>query len=340
MISISRSRLFIPLLFSLFALRCAHPNDPESLHPSSGGYYVVSRLQTPGFAQSVVVSDTVAYLAQGEGGVMIVSIADPSRPSILAIVEDEVRGYSYRLALRDSIVYVAAGDFGVNVINAVDPRSPYTTAPSLNMKPARGFHIMGDYLFTAISEAGVKISEISYPPQPDIRGGLSTPGFARALTTTLDSAILLVACGEMGIALFDIRDLQGGFGSYRRLSWLDTPGYAEDVVLAGTQRYALLACGTAGLISIDFSDSTNPRIAAIAPTAGYARAVVYGGGKAYVAADRGGLQVFAVDQPTLPRLLGTVETTQAYGVTFDAHHIYVADRTEGLIIMTGPGGTP
>ena len=79
---------------------------------------------------------------------------------------------------------------------------------------------MGDYLFTAVSEAGVKISEISYPPQPDVRGGFQTPGYARALTTTPDSAFLIVACGEMGIALYDIRDLQGGFGTYRQVGWL------------------------------------------------------------------------------------------------------------------------
>jgi hypothetical protein len=338
----SDTRLLTPALLclSLCLMQCAQPTDPESLRPSTGGYHVLSTLSTQGFAQDVVVSDTLAMLAQGEGGVFIASIADPFHPGLVSVAKDEIRGYSYKLAVKDSTVFVASGDFGVNVVSIADPRFPYATATSLNIKPARAFHIMGDYLFTAVSEAGVKISEISYPPQPDVRGGLQTPGYARALTTTPDSALLIVACGEMGLALYDIRDLQGGFGTYRLWGWLDTPGYVEDVALLGTQDIALLAAGPAGLIIVDFSDSSNIRIVGASATTGTSRAIAYRDGKAYLAADRGGLQIFAVDQPASPRLIGTVETTLAYGVALDSHNIYVADRTEGLIIITGPAGTP
>jgi hypothetical protein len=342
MIFRSRTCLLTPavLCLALFTIQCAHPNDPESLRPSTGGYHVLSTLATQGYAQDVVVSDTLAMLAQGEGGVFIASVADPAHPRYLSVCKDEIRGYSYRLGVKDSTVFIASGDFGVNVISVANPVLPYATATSLNIKPARAFHIMGDYLFTAVSEAGVKIAEISYPPQPDVRGGLQTPGYARALTTTPDSTLLIVACGEMGIALYDIHDLQGGFGTYRQWGWLDTPGYVEDIALLGAQKYALLAAGPAGFIIVDFSDSTNIRIAGASATGGFARAVAYRDGKAYVAADRGGLQVFDVRQPASPKLIGTVETTLAYGVALDAHNIYIADRTDGLIIITGPAGTP
>lgn len=335
-------RSVLPFLIcsALTLMQCAQPNDPETLRPSTGGYHVLSVLPTQGYAQDVVVHDTLAILAQGEGGVMITSVADPVHPRFLSVCKDEVRGYSYKIAVKDSTVFVASGDFGVNVVSVANPSLPYATATSLNIKPARAFHVMGDYLFTAVSEAGVKISEISYPPQPDVRGGLQTPGYARALTTTADSALLVVACGEMGIAFYDIRDLQGGFGTYRLWGWLDTPGYVDDVTIMGTQHVALLAAGPAGFLVVDFSDSTNIHLASAAATAGTARAIAYRDGKAYVAVDRGGLQVFAVDQPASVRLLGTVETTLAYGVAVDARCIYVADRTEGLIIMTGSAGTP
>lgn len=325
---------------SLSFMHCARPTDPESLRPSTGGYHVVSKLPTLGYAQEVVVTDTLAILAQGEGGVLIASIADPQQPVLLAVAKDEIRGYSYNIAVKDSTVFIASGDFGVNVISVSNPRLPFATATSLNIKPARAFHVMGDYLFTAVSEAGVKISEISFPQQPDVRGGFHTPGYARALTTTPDSAFLIVACGEMGIALYNIRDLQGGFGTYRQVGWTDTPGYVEDVALMGNMPYALLAAGPAGLLVIDFSDSVNLRIAGGAVTGGNARSVAYRGGKAYVAAERGGLQVFSLDPPSAPRLLGTVETTLAYGVAVNDRHILVADRTEGLIIITGPAGLP
>ena len=95
----------------------------------------------------------------------------------------------------------------------------------------------------------------------------------------------------------------------------DTPGYVEDIALIGTQQYALLAAGPAGLLVIDFSDSAISGSPAGCRHRGHMPvAVAYRDGKAYVAADRGGLQVFALDQPASPRLLGTVETTLAYGV--------------------------
>lgn len=332
--------LFSLLLLSLAALRCASPSDPESLTPGSGGFQVVGRLGTPGYAQDVELADTLAFVAQGEGGLLIATIADPSTPAQIAICTQNVRGYSSELAVRGRTVFIAAGDFGVSVVSADDPLLPVATSYNLNMKPARSFTIMGDYLFTAVSEVGVKIAEISFPQQPDIRGGLDTPGYARGLTVTPDSASLLVACGEMGLALHDISDLRDGFGTYPRTGWVDTPGYAEDVALIDSLPYALVACGSAGLFIVDFSDTSRLRVTGSVPTSGYAREVTYRRGRAYVAADRAGLQVFAVDDPAHPRLIGTVPTAQAYGVALGERHIYIADRTQGLVVIAGPAGTP
>ncbi|HCV43708.1 MAG TPA: hypothetical protein DGH68_09510, partial [Bacteroidetes bacterium] len=192
------AKAVLACLCCMVFLSCAKPTDPESLY-NSGGYTVVGRLPLPGYAEDLEVKDTLAYVAQGEGGLAIVSIADRAKPRLLSVCQEGVRGTSHKLALNNTSVYIAANTFGVNVVDASNPLAPVATASNLAMKPAQSLHVFGNYLLAAIGETGVKIAEISTPTQPDIRGGLQNPGYALGLATTSDSSRLLVACGGMGV---------------------------------------------------------------------------------------------------------------------------------------------
>jgi hypothetical protein len=315
---------------------CAKPTDPESLTPGSGGYAIVGRVQTPGYAQDVEVRDTLAYIAQGEGGLAIVSVAKPESPRVMSVCLEGVRGYSSKVALLDSTVYVAAGGFGVNVINVSNPDLPFAAVSNVSIKPAQSFHVFGSYLLTAIGESGVKIADITTPTNPDPRGGLQNPGFALGITTTADSAYLLVACGEMGMAMYDVRDMQGGFGSYNLVGWTDTPGYANDVAVMPDRPVAFLACGFWGLYVVDFSDTSNVRVVGHYATGGYAKEIAFHNGRVYVTTEGRGLQVFAVANPASPQLVGAVGTEYAIGVCIGQGYLYVADRDEGLLVISIP----
>jgi hypothetical protein len=315
---------------------CGTPNDPESIIGGDGGYKVVSKFITSGYAQDVVVKDTLAFVTQGEGGLMILNISDRSAPKELSTVYKELKGYSNKVAVKDSVVYISAGAFGVSVVDVFNPVNPIVTATNLALKPGKGFDIKGNFLFTAIGEYGFKISEISYPTQPDIRGETSTPGFASAVCVSPDTNYLLVACGEMGFALYNISELQSGWGTYPIAGWIDTPGYAEDVVAHPTLPFAFLACGTAGLFITDYSDSANIKIVGSYSTGGYAKEVVYQDNKAYVTTGMRGMQVFDVSNLSSPVLIGTVETELAMGLALDDDYVYIADEQEGLIIISIP----
>ncbi len=331
--------IFFGLL--LLLVSCGKPNDPESLKPIdpidiSGGYKIVAKLATPGYSQDLVKRDSLLYIAQGEGGLLILNVADPKNLKTVSVTSDGVRGYSVKVAMKDSVVFLAAGDFGVNVINIANPWAPIVTVSNLDMKPARNIHVLGNYLFTAISEQGIKMSEISYPTEPDIRGGLTTNGYAYGLTTTADSNNLMVACGEMGLSIFNISDFQEGFGVYPLVCWCDTPGYAESVVLSEPDKLAFLACGTSGLQIIDYSDTLNPRIVGSYDSIGYAKDLKYFDHKIYMATELGGLQVIDVTDVEKPFLKGIIETEYALGLVFDDKYVYVADKVEGIIVISIP----
>ncbi len=331
-------KIFYVILFIgfVFLASCGTPNEPESIIGGDGGYEIVSKFKTSGYAQDIVVMDTIAYVTQGEGGLMIINVSNRKAPQELSSVTQNLKGYSNKVSVKDSVVYISAGAFGVSVVDAFNPVNPIITATNLALKPAKGFDVKGNFLFTAIGEYGFKISEISYPTQPDIRGETSTPGFAQAVCVTPDTNSLLVACGEMGFALFNISELQSGWGTYPMAGWTDTPGYAEDVVVHQTLPYAFLACGTAGLFIVDFSDSANVKVVGGYSTGGYAKEIVYKDNKAYVATEMRGLQIIDVSNIFAPVRIGTVQTKFAKGLAIDENYVYIADEQEGLIIISIP----
>lgn len=329
--------LFIPLMIlSLLILSCGEPNAPESLTGDDGGYKIVSKYSTPGYSQDVVIKDTLLYMAQGEGGLTIISIADPNYPKLISAKTNELRGYSAKIDRKDSVIFLAAGNFGVSVVDVADPYNPVVTNTNLPMKPAKSFHIMGDFLFTTVSELGFNISEISYPSQPDVRATNITLGYCQSVVTTPDTTYLLVACGEMGFAMMDISDFQLGFGTYRILGWKDTPGYAVDIANHPTQPIAFLACGTGGLVIVDYSDTSDVKIIGAYASGGYAKEVMYENNKVYLTTETRGVQIFDVTNLNAPVRIGTVQTKYAMGICADDNYIYVADEIEGLIVVAKP----
>jgi len=324
------------LLVSLLLLSCGTPIDPESIDGDDGGYKIVSRFTTTGYSQDVVVDNTIAYVAHGEGGLMIINISDPNKPVEIANVNEGMKGYANKVARKDSVLYIASGGFGVSVVNASDPENPQITATNLALKPAKNFLVMGNFLFTSVAEYGVQISEISYATQPDIRGGTNTPGFAQGISVSADSNYLLVACGEMGLAVFDISELQSGWGNYPMLGGVDIPEYTEDVVSHPTLPYGYIACGTAGLTIADFSDPADIKIVGRYDTGGYAKEILYKDGKVYMTTGSRGLKIFDVTSVSAPVLIGTVKTELAKGLDMDGNYIYVADEVEGLITISIP----
>jgi hypothetical protein len=240
------------------------------------------------------------------------------------------------VAIKDLVVYISAGAFGVSAVDASNPLNPIVTEWNLSIKPAKGFDVRGNFLFAAVGELGFKVSDISSPAHPDPRGETRTPGFASAVCVSPDTNYLLVACGEMGFALYNISELQSGWGTYPIAGWVDTPGYAEDVVAHPTLPYAFMACGTSGFFIVDFSDSANLKIIGSYSTGGYAKEIVFKNNKAYVTTGMRGLQIFDVSNLSAPVLIGTVETKLAMGLAVDDKYVYVADEQEGLIIISIP----
>ena len=321
---------------TILFLSCGTPTDPESLIGDDGGYEIVSKFTTSGFAQDIFLKDTLAFIAQGQSGLMVLNISDPRHPKTVSEVAYGLRGYSYKIEYKDSVVFLAAGTFGVSTINVKNPFNPKIEQENRAISPAKNFFIMGDYLFTAVSEEGVNIAKVVDPAHPDIRQTFFVPGYAQSVCTSTDNNILLVACGEVGLTLFDISDFQDGYNIYNVIKLIDTPGYAEDVIIHPDEPVAFVACGTGGLIVVDYSDTLDVKVSASFSTGGYAKEVLYKNNKLYITTELRGLQIFDVSNVNNPVRIGAVQTQYALGVAVDDNYVYVADEKDGLVIIKIP----
>ncbi len=281
----------------LLTAGCGTPNDPESVLGGDGGYKIVGKYKTAAYAQDVAVKDSLVYIAEGEGGLEIISSADHSSPVQISHLTSGCRGYSSKLTLYDTTVYIASGAFGITIIDVADPYNPSVAFNNRTIKPGKDFCIYKNFLLTAVSEEGIWIAEISNPHYPDPRSQLESPGYAQGVACTSDSNYALVAIGEMGLAFYNISELQTGSGSYPLIKVVDTDGYAENVCINPDQPFAYIAAGKGGVAIIDYSDSLNIKLAGKFDTGGYAKEVFYKSGKLFAATELRGLQIIDVSNP-------------------------------------------
>lgn len=339
--SMLNNRMFVAVAslvaLSFFLSGCGKPTTPETLNPyGTGGYEVVETISTEGYAQDVLLEGNLLYVAQGEGGLMIVDVADAENLQILSSTSENIRGYCAKIAKKDSAIYLAAGTFGVTVANVSDPYNPEVTFSNLPMKPARNLKTVGNYIFTSISEQGIMIADITFPTQPDGRSTIDVTGYTRDCAITSDTMLLLAATGEVGISAIDISVFENGFGDYPELSSIDLPGYADFIELDNDKKLAFVACGTAGLQIVDFSDPANLNVVGSYDGSGYAKELTVFENKVFMAAENGGLQVIDVTAPSSPELIGLIDADYLLGITCNDEYIFVADEETGVLVVKIP----
>jgi hypothetical protein len=342
---VGKLRLFIGICALCMApVSCIGPIAPENFAKEiSGGYTVVAKLQTTGYAQDVVVADSFAYVSQGQCGVAIVNVSDPQNPRLFSELLYEIPGYSAKVAYVKNnsgaeVVYSADGPNGVASIDVIDKRNPTVPRSSAQFKPAKGLFVYKNFLFCSDSTQGIGIGDISDPKFPEAVQSIKVPGYAKGVCVSLDSVYLLCAVGEEGFVMENISRLVTGTEIPDTLSGrLDLPGLAEDIAIKPNTKYAFLACGPAGLQIVDYADTANIKVAGTFATGGYAREVCVVGDRAYLATEKNGVQIIDISNVASPKRIGLVKTKYAaLGITVSNGYIYAADRYEGLIVIKIP----
>ena len=288
----------------------------RSINPTFKGSYDTND------ALGITLSGNYAYVADGNSGLLIIDISNPSNPTFKS--HYDTPGSVYGVALSGSYAYVADYNLGLWIIDISDLSKPTFKGSYDTPSFASGVALSGNYAYVADGLSGLQIIDISNPENPTFKGSCDTLGQAFGVAISGNYAYV---AGGSSLQIIDISDPANPTfkGSYY------TNYGASEVVLS--DNYAYVAA-SAGLQIIDISDPSNPTFKGSYDTPGWAYAVALSENYAYVADFESGLQIIDISDPSNPTFKGLYDTPDhAYGVTVSGNYAYVADGASGLQII-------
>lgn len=304
-------------------LSCRRPAD--NIH----NFTMIGQCSLPGYSRYLALQDSYAYVANDQGGLQIIDITDPTRPSVSGsyLTQANVQG----VAVRDTFAFLAlaAGppnNGGLVIVNVRDHQRPSfvsqdnwfyaynVNAPALD---TQFVYIAGRYWFI--------VEDVSWPQYPNYARRFATSGNVHYVQVV--DSLAYLACEQIGLLIYNLNrpDTAALVGE------IDTPSNARHLNVQNG--FAYLADGDGGLIIIDVRNPTQPRKIGSYETAGYAQGVAFSDDRVYLASGNGGLQVIDVSDPAHPAFYGNLSTPYAYAVAVHDGNIFIADRDLGLIII-------
>ncbi|MCH7759920.1 hypothetical protein IIA15_00740, partial [candidate division TA06 bacterium] len=207
-------------LFVIFSLLAPALWAQDSLNVRLVGSY-----DTPSRAWDVSVSGNYAYVADGDSGLRIIDISNPSSPS-------EVSAYrepgSWRVTVFGNYAYVA--DLKIlRIVDISNPYSPFEVGSYNSPGIIHEISISGSYAYLADELDGIRIVDISNPNSPFEVGFYDTSGVVYGIAVSGNYAY--VANFGQGLLILNITNPASPF----QVGIHDTPlpGFAHGVAVSG-----------------------------------------------------------------------------------------------------------
>ncbi|MEO0093616.1 MAG: hypothetical protein ABIK67_05105 [candidate division WOR-3 bacterium] len=292
-------------------------------------YRVVSSIKTYGYAHDVFVDDPYAYIADGQAGLTIVDIEEPSSPTFVANIMDTTHE-AWGVVVEEDYAYVAYGSMELWIVDVSDLDSLYVIGSLSYPTPASGYDIcVRDSLDYIAAMSQFIIASIADPRYPDLLFQDLFPANVRGVA--LIDSFALIACEQLGIYIYNIQNPRNA----NIVAWFDTPGNARDVFCQDS--FAFVADGSEGLIVVNIKDKRTPTLVTTLDLPGYARKISIVDNWLYIALGDSGLGVIDITNPKAPKLEAIVKTGYAYSVFATEDYIYVACGRDGLKIIKKEG---
>lgn len=145
----------------------------------------------PGFVRGtpadIAVSDNLAYIAMGEGGLCIVDVTSRTAPVVLSRLD--LPGNATRIKITDEFAFLACGSAGLQIVNITNPSAPFVAGSFDTAGNAIGVGFAYPYAFIADGPNGVVVADLTNPSAPAFATQIQLPGTvygleAELLTTT------------------------------------------------------------------------------------------------------------------------------------------------------------
>jgi len=313
---------------------------------SSDYIELVATVATPGTAQDVFVQDGIAYVADGQRLLTLIDAADPANPRVIGNLDREGDDFARAVwqAPGDDIAYVADTDGRIMAMDITMPLNPYSMR-TVNLGFAQNLYeltglVYQDTLYLFTVSAGFNRRKVFFH---QIVYENTIPRTSRDLELPLPS--------DGSGVFFDSLQVVVEYRAIDTLSGLDSTYYEAQqgmFVFTAASEGGLGWCDISQTHTFDNIDTLllqAPRELGRCDTPSLALAVYVKDGFAYVADDRGGLQIIdlpdtipAFDHDSLyltdPVLIADINTS---GRTKDVHvvgdYCFLADGSGGLKVI-------
>jgi hypothetical protein len=331
-------RISLIIFLSLSVPRILMPFEPSlECHADSLNMRLISNLiydSTGVYAEGIAVDGTLAYIADWSG-LVILSIEDPSSPSLIGTCDLE-RG-AYDVEVSYPYAYVPALLMGLQVISVLDAENPRIVGGFGDFDRSEDVLVIGDKLFLPVYGEGLYILSLENPESP-AEISLYEPAtrdLAQSVTVYDNFAFLSIDYqgGEGAVEIADISDLSNPtFVS--AISSVRTPW---DIGVIAPHAFV---ADEGGLRVLSILDIYNPIEVCYYEPGWECHDLEMVGNLAFLAAYSGGVRVLSVADPENPVEVGFYDTPgQALDISVSNELVYVADQFGGLTILEYYGPT-
>ena len=218
--------------------------DPDSA-------YLLRTVPTPGYVQDVAADDGYLYVADAQGGLQVMTHANPAWPWILAALPEATVGNLISIAIDGNRLLAGDNQGRIHLIDVTDPTHPLQRAVVSIGTNCAGLAIQDDIVYAALYSGGVAIIRIA---QPNQLLHLATVSLTWAYGVAISQGRLYVAAYNDGLVIYDLDDPVAPV----ELGRLVLPDSAVDVAIDGDRVF--VAHDSPGLVCVDASDPSAPFI--------------------------------------------------------------------------------
>ena len=283
-------------------------------------------------AMDVFVTNGVAYVADGEGGLVVMDVTDSANPVRIGLYDTD--GFASGVAVSGDYACIADGTNGLVVFDVSAPTVPQKVATYPTPGTAVKVVIRGNYAYVADGiggqNGGLEIVNISNPASPSLAGRRGFSGqFVRDVYVSGSSAY--VVTDNSTVHRINVSNpASPQWVSAKSIGGASTPG-VNAVHGNGTCLFVASADQAISIFNMNLDwVSSNPGY----PTEEMPLDVYASGNYLYIAEGEGGLEIVDISTITAPVQVAHYPTYGGGKAVFaDGDYIYFADGTSGLQIF-------
>jgi len=289
----------------------------------------VKDLDIGGNALSTYISDTLLFVGNSSGKLLIYSITDPWSPRFIDSIQLGTR--VLRINQKGNNVYCSTWDSGMVVLNIADSIRPIVAAKSrwrfpygsitMPRKLVHSDSVLAETIFD-----GLALYSIGQADSITERYFFPTGGWPTGIA--LRGNIGFVANGTAGLWSIDFSDV----GHPRPISKAPTVDYSVAVALTDTLACVITVKAAYGipdsLIIVQFDDCGSLTRLSSVDVGGVALSVA-AQDSIVVVGTTGSVITFGLTDPSHPRALSTLTSQAASSVVLKGNYLYVGDTRQG-----------